>query len=91
VSSQELADVVFQNQLGVDLGPVMRRADKGRKQLDVLQGFPVKGALESMKCLRRIGSSQKDVCSASKDCSFFALSGSKGKDTTPSPSHKAMC
>jgi len=69
--SQKLVYVVFQNQFGMNLGPVVCCAIKGKKEFDVLQRLSVEYTFEGTERPRRIGSFQEDMCSASKDCSFL--------------------
>jgi hypothetical protein len=45
---QELINVVFQNQFGMYLGPVVGCADKGQNKLGVLQRLPIQHTPEGM-------------------------------------------
>ena len=89
--SQQPLDVVFQNQFGMYLGPVVGGTNKRKQKLGVLQRLPIKDTFEGTERSRRIGSSQEDMRGARKDCLFLRAVRLRGKSPRPSPSHKARC
>jgi hypothetical protein len=76
---QELIDFAFQNQLGMDLSPVVYCANKRKKKFGVLQRFSIEYTFEGTERLWRIWSLQEHVCGASKDGPFLCAVPTEGR------------
>ena len=72
MGSQELIDVVFQNQFGMYFGPVVRCTDKRKKKFDVFQCLSIEDTFEGTERSRRIRSFQEDMRCTSKDRIFLS-------------------
>jgi len=75
MSGQKVTDILFESELGMQSGPVMRHAHESQQEIELLQVARTEGAPQRLVRRRCVGGLKKDVRGAREKRFFFRTVG----------------